>query len=62
MDKKASGQSPLSVYRIKLGYFIKYLGRFVHYGFVPFVLYLGLKLGQTEPDAPEITLRSFLWQ
>lgn len=62
MDKKTGEESSMSVYRIKLGYLIKFFGRIVHYGFVPYVLYLGLKLGQTEPDAPEITFRSFLWQ
>lgn len=60
MGKEHDGA--LSVWRVKLGYLVRFFGRFVHYGFVPMALYLGVTLGQTDPNSPEITLRSFLWQ
>lgn len=55
-------KSTLTKARINFGYLIRYMGHVVHYGFVPFIIYMGIKTGQTDPNMPEITLRSLVWQ
>lgn len=53
--------STVSIFRMRLGYLVKFVGRFVHFGFVPLVLYLGISLGQTDPNMPELSARNLLW-
>lgn len=55
-------KSALASFRVKLGYLFRFLGRVTHYGFVPLILYLGISLGQTDPNSPEVTFRSLIWQ
>lgn len=55
-------ESTLSVCRVRLGLVFRFFGRIAHYGFVPLILYLGLSLGQTDPNSPDLTLRSLIWQ
>lgn len=59
---KQTDDSKIAIWRCRLGYMFRFFGRIVHYGFVPMVLYFGVSLGQTEPGAPELTLKSFFWQ
>lgn len=55
-------ESGLTLWRIRFGQVFKFMARFIHYGFVPLTIYLGLSLGQTEPNSPPLNLRSLIWQ
>lgn len=55
-------KSAISVWRVRLGYLFRFFGRVSHYGFVPVILYLGLRLGQTDPNMPEIGISSLFFK
>ncbi|KAH7639589.1 translocase of outer membrane 7 [Dermatophagoides farinae] len=46
--------------RARLNNVLKVCRVVYQYGFIPYVIYLGIKKG-SDPGLPEITLRSVLW-
>lgn len=59
--KSKGNDSALSIWRVRLGLLFRFMGRLTHYGFVPLIIYLGCTLGQTDPNAPEFSMRSLIW-
>lgn len=61
MGLKGAKETGLSIWRVRLGYFFRIMGRVAHWGFVPFTIYLGFRMGQPDPAAPEISLRNIFF-
>lgn len=55
-------KSIMTLCRLKFGYLFRIFGRVAHYGFVPLIIYLGISLGQTDPNMPEIGISSLFFK